>query len=33
MAKSFEQIAESDDNCILVVDALNLAFNSRGLIK
>ena len=29
MAKSFEQIAESDDNCVLVVDALNLAFRYK----
>lgn len=29
MAKSFEEIAEADDNCVLVVDALNLAFRYK----
>lgn len=32
MAKEFTHIAEKSDSTLMVVDALNLAFNTGGLV-
>lgn len=33
MSKSFDNVASSNQSTLMIVDALNLAFNSGGLVE
>lgn len=33
MSKEFYRVAQSNESTLMIVDALNLAFNTGGLVK